>query len=173
MLPDETGGRQLLSALKIPATVRPVVDSCCWLLYYELRPVMDSCCHSYIICWDRWKTAATLNLAGPVVESRCSFHNNHDDKKCRQYKLLGIYLDEYLSLDYHVDTVCNKMNRSLYCIKQAKNNFSTHALKSLSFALVHTHLTYCPIIMRCTSKSNINRILKVQKKAIRIITNSN
>ncbi len=44
------------------------------------------------------------------------YHNNHDDKKCRQYKLLGVYLDEYLSLDYHVDSVCNKMNRSLYCI---------------------------------------------------------
>jgi hypothetical protein len=41
------------------------------------------------------------------------------------------------------------------------------------FKWVHSHLTYCPIIMSCTSKSNINRILKVQKKAIRIITNSN
>jgi hypothetical protein len=100
------------------------------------------------------------------------YHINHEDKNCRQYKLLGIYLDEFLSLDYHVDYVCNKMNRSLYCIKQAKNNLSLQSLKSLYFALVHSHLTYCPIILSCTSKTNLNRILRVQKKAIRVITNS-
>ncbi len=41
------------------------------------------------------------------------YHNNHKNKNCRQYKLLGIHLDEYLSLDYHVDNICNKINRSL------------------------------------------------------------
>jgi hypothetical protein len=44
------------------------------------------------------------------------YHNNHENKNCRQYKLLGVSLDEYLSLHCHVDSVCNKMNRSLYCI---------------------------------------------------------
>jgi hypothetical protein len=39
------------------------------------------------------------------------YHNNHENKSCRQYKLLGVYLDEYLTLDYQVDSVCNKMNR--------------------------------------------------------------
>jgi hypothetical protein len=46
-------------------------------------------------------------------------------------------------------------------------------MKSLYFALVHSHLTYCAIILSCTNKTNINRVIKVQKKAIRIITNSN
>ena len=40
----------------------------------------------------------------------------------------------------------------------------------LYFALFHSHLTYCPIILSCTSNSNINRILKLQKKAVRTIT---
>jgi hypothetical protein len=43
------------------------------------------------------------------------YHNNHDNKNCRQYKLLGIYLNEYLSLDYHINYVCSKLNRSVYC----------------------------------------------------------
>jgi hypothetical protein len=97
------------------------------------------------------------------------YHNNHKNKNCRQYKLLGIHLDEYLSLDYHVDNICNKINTSLYCIKQAKNTLSLHALKRLYYALIHSHLTYYP---SCTSKNNINRITKVQKKAIRVITHS-
>jgi hypothetical protein len=68
--------------------------------------------------------------------------------------------------------MCKKINRALYCIKQAKNNLSLQALKALYYALVHSHLTYCPIILSCTSKNNINCIAKIQKKAVRIITYS-
>jgi hypothetical protein len=38
------------------------------------------------------------------------YHINHADKNCGQYKLLGVYCDEYLSLDAHVETLCNKLN---------------------------------------------------------------
>jgi hypothetical protein len=38
------------------------------------------------------------------------YHNNHVDKNCQQYTLLGVYLDEFLSLDAHGDSLCNKMN---------------------------------------------------------------
>ncbi len=61
---------------------------------------------------------------------------------------------------------------SVQSIKQTTNNLSLHALISLYFGQVYAHLTYCPIILSCTNKSNINCILKVQKKAICIITYS-
>ncbi len=86
-----------------------------------------------------------------IIPLECC-HNSHENKNCRQYKLLGIYLDECLSLDHHVDYECNKRNRSLYCIKQAKDNLSQQALKSLYYALVHSHLTCCPIFLSCTSQ---------------------
>jgi hypothetical protein len=41
----------------------------------------------------------------------------------------------------------------------------------LYFALVHSHLSYCPIITSCASSKNIQKISRVQKKAIRIISN--
>ncbi len=101
------------------------------------------------------------------------YHDNHEDKNCRAYKLLGILFDEHLSFNNHVNYLCNKLSRSIYCINQAKNFLTLPALKSLYFALVHSHLTYCPVIISCTSNSNITRIFKLQKKAIRIITRSN
>ena len=54
----------------------------------------------------------------------------------------------------------------------AKNNVNLSGLKSLYFALIHSHLSYCPIILSITSKSNLTKLEKVQKKAMRIITNS-
>jgi hypothetical protein len=45
-------------------------------------------------------------------------HSNHDDKKSRSYKLLGVLLDEILSLDYHVDNLCSKLNSVTVLDKQ-------------------------------------------------------
>ena len=100
------------------------------------------------------------------------YHSNHisDDKKA--YKLLGILLDEHLTLDFHVNQLLKKLSKSLYCINMAKNNLNPPGLRSLYFALIHSHLSYCPIILNCLSKTNITKLGKIQKKAVRIITKS-
>jgi hypothetical protein len=100
------------------------------------------------------------------------YHDGHNLKECRAYKLLGVYLDEHLTLDTHTNHIVNKLTRSIYCIKQAKHIIPSNGLKSLYFALIHSHLTYCTSLMSCLSVKNINRIGKIQKKAIRIVTNS-
>ena len=56
------------------------------------------------------------------------YHDKHEQKECRAYKLLGIYLDEHLSLDVHVNHIVSKLTRSLYCIKMAKNNLNYQGL---------------------------------------------
>jgi len=100
------------------------------------------------------------------------YHNQHLNSDCRAYKLLGILLDEHLNFDLHVNNLCKKLSRSMYCIKMAKNNLNPPGLRSLYFALIHSHLSYCPVILNCLNKSNFNRLEKIQKKAIRIITES-
>jgi hypothetical protein len=100
------------------------------------------------------------------------YHNNHEDNNSRAYKLLGIYLDEFLTLDYHVSHLTKKLNRSLYCIRMAKNNLKYEGLRALYFALIHSHLSYCPVILNCLSLTNKGKLFKLQKKAIRTITGS-
>ena len=99
-------------------------------------------------------------------------HNNHPNQDCRAYKPLGIHLYENLSFNYHTNFLCNKLTRSLFCIRRAKNLLTPAALKSLYFAFIQSHLYYCPIILSSTSQQNFNQIKLVQKKAIRTITNS-
>jgi hypothetical protein len=100
------------------------------------------------------------------------YHDNHASSECRSYKLLGIFLDEHLTLDSHVNHICSKLTRSLYCIKQAKHTIPLTGLRSLYYALIHSHLTYCTLILNSITAANRNRIEKVQKKAIRIATGS-
>jgi hypothetical protein len=100
------------------------------------------------------------------------YHNNHVKPDCRAYKLLGIYLDETLSSNYHTNFLCNKLNRSLFCMRRAKNLLTPTALKTLYYAFIQSHLNYCPIILSSISQQNFNQIKLIQKKAIRIITGS-
>jgi hypothetical protein len=93
-------------------------------------------------------------------------HKNHNDKNKRAYKLLGVYMDENLSLDYHIEYLIKKLNKSMFCIRSAKNFLNKTGLRSLYFALIHSHLSYCPIILGCTTNSNLNKLFKVQKKPL-------
>jgi hypothetical protein len=100
------------------------------------------------------------------------YHDGHPKPECRAYKLLGIHLDEHLNFNFHTNFLCNKLSRSLFCIRRAKNILTPLALKTLYFAFIQSHLNYCPIILSSISQQNFNQIKLIQKKAIRIVTNS-
>jgi hypothetical protein len=74
-------------------------------------------------------------------------YNENPNESDRSYKLLGVYLDEFLSFDKHVSHICAKLTRSLYCIRRVSNVLSLKALKSLYYALIHPHLLYCSTIL--------------------------
>jgi len=99
-------------------------------------------------------------------------HSKHPDPSKRSYKLLGILIDENLSFEYQINSLRNKLSRSIYIINKAKHFLPNKSLRDLYFALFHSHLTYCPIITGCANKTNLDKIATLQKKIIRIVTNS-
>jgi len=105
--------------------------------------------------------------SGPVLNTLIIDVNNEINKMALWFRA-----DENLTLDKHIKHLANKLSRAMYCIKRPKNALNLKGMISLYYALIHSHLTYCPIILACTSKANITRIHKIQKKALRIITQS-
>ena len=99
-------------------------------------------------------------------------HSNHQDKDTRSYKLLGILLDENLNFDQQTTALHAKLKKSIFVVNKVKHFLPQKALKTLYHSLIHSHLNYCPSIYSCTSKSNLDKLFILQKKAIRIITNS-
>jgi len=98
--------------------------------------------------------------------------SNSTAKELRTYKYLGVLLDENLSFTQHVDYICKKLSRGLFCLKRIKSLVNEKDLKTIYYSIFHSHLLYCSIIIGCTSNSNIKRIVTLQKKAIRILTSS-
>jgi hypothetical protein len=88
-------------------------------------------------------------------------------------KFLGVHLDPKLNFKYHIDKIHSKISRSLYAINTAKHLIDKTALKTLYNSLIHSHLNYCIPIWGSAPKSHLIKLELQQKKAIRIITNSN
>jgi hypothetical protein len=99
-------------------------------------------------------------------------HNNNTNTASRSYKLLGIYLDENLTLNQHFSILSNKLSRALFFLRRVKNLLPPSALLTLYHSLFHCHLLYCPNILGTSSATNISKIAQLQRKAIRIITSS-
>jgi hypothetical protein len=87
-------------------------------------------------------------------------------------KFLGVYLDPKLSFKFHLAQISKKISKSLYIIQSTKNLLSEKSLKSLYYALIHSHLIYGIHIWSCTSANNLAGLVKLQKKSIRIVTKS-
>ena len=96
-------------------------------------------------------------------------HNNGPEKT---FKLLGVLFDEYLTFDEHINHLCSKISKSLFCINRIRNFITLDALKMLYFAMIHSHLMYCINIYSCANSTALNRLKIKQKEAIRAICNA-
>ena len=84
-------------------------------------------------------------------------------------KFLGIYIDPLLSFKFHINSIVSKVSKSLYFFRGVKHFLPAAALKSIYYAIVHSHFIYGIQIWSCTSKNNLNTLFLKQKIAIRII----
>jgi hypothetical protein len=93
------------------------------------------------------------------ILDRIGFGNATPDQQ--SFKLLGVLLDENLTFDPHIKVLLSKLSKSIYIINKVKYFLPFSAQNSLYFALFHSHLTYCPIIAGCATKSNIDKVFKL------------
>ena len=87
-------------------------------------------------------------------------------------KFLGITVDEHLSWNRQVDECCRKLSSAVFALRSlAKECNDRQALLIVYHGLFMSIARYGLIAWGATSESNMYRVLKLQKKAIRIIAN--
>lgn len=82
-----------------------------------------------------------------------------------EFNFLGIVIDETLSWKPHLNKICTRISRSVGVIKRLSKTLPTHTLITLYNSLILPHIRYGILAWR----SNITRIRKLQKKAVRAI----
>ncbi len=82
-------------------------------------------------------------------------------------KLLGVHINNNLSWENHINSVLSKVNRNIVHLRRIKSYLTVDVRQMFFNANILPHLDYCTIIWG--NSPHINKLLKAQKRAARVI----
>uniref|UniRef100_A0A1B6F213 Reverse transcriptase domain-containing protein n=1 Tax=Cuerna arida TaxID=1464854 RepID=A0A1B6F213_9HEMI len=113
-----------------------------------------------------FSTRQTKTATNPKIEI-----DGKSISKVDHIKFLGLLIDNNLSWNLHAEKVISKTSSGIYALSRLKPFFDAESLKTVYFAYIHSIISFGISLYGATSISNLDAILKLQKKAIRIILN--
>ena len=84
-------------------------------------------------------------------------------------KYLGVYIDSHLRWDYHIDFIAPKLTRALGMLTKIRHFVDFNTLRSVYFGIFSSIMLYAAQIWGQISSKNVNRIIRLQDNAIRIL----
>ena len=103
----------------------------------------------------------------------CIHTNGSTIKQVKQKKILGIIIDNELRWAEHADKQCKKLSSAIALLRKAKPYVPHNDLLRIYNSLVVPYFIYCSVVWNDGSKTNLDKLYKMQKRAARIITGSN
>ena len=97
--------------------------------------------------------------------------NNIIIERVSHFNFLGIMLSYNMTWDAHINHISKKISKAIGILYQLKHIYPQRILFTLYTTLIVPHLNYCLILWGSYIKEN-HRPHLLQKKALRIITNS-
>ena len=88
-------------------------------------------------------------------------------------KLLGVTVDNHLSFKMHIENTLKKCNSLLYLLLRIKSFLNLDTRKLFFNAYILPHIDYCCTVWGNSSMFMLDKILKFQKRAARIILDKN
>ena len=94
--------------------------------------------------------------------------NGDKIERIDNFNFLGVLIDKHISWKYHTEMSSNKISKNCGVLSRLKNYLPLFILRTIYFSMVHSHLNYGLFAWGFDS----NRIIKLQKRCVRIITRS-
>ena len=86
-------------------------------------------------------------------------------------KLLGIEIDNKLSFEQHISTLCNKASNILNLIRRIQKLMGFKENKVLLNSFVYSNFDYGHVVWHFCSSISLYKIKKIQEQALRILHN--
>ena len=96
--------------------------------------------------------------------------DNKDIKEMKSIKYLGVYIDCHLKWKEHILEVSKKLARGIGILLKLRHFVNLASLVQVYYFITYSFLTYGIIVWGNTYSSNLQPLIILQKKAIRIIT---
>jgi hypothetical protein len=89
--------------------------------------------------------------------------------KVASTKFLGVHVDQHLSWKEHINAISNKIAKNVGILSRTSYLLPTSIRLKLYFSLVYPYLTYCNMVWASTYPSRLQRLVILQKRAVRTI----
>ena len=101
------------------------------------------------------------------------FDNNTNDfteiESTEFVKYLGVIIDSNLTWKYHIDNIAYKISKTIGIIARLRHFVPLSTLNSIYRCSIQPYTTYGIIAWGNTSKKYLDKILKLQKRALRLM----
>ena len=82
---------------------------------------------------------------------------------------LGICIDENLTFDEHVNNICLKASRQISALQRLTGFIDMPGRKAIYNSFIVSNFNYCPLVWFFTSRESINKMQKIQERALRFV----
>lgn len=96
--------------------------------------------------------------------------NGENVKRVSSTKFLGVIVDEHLKWYEHIKLIKNKISKGIGLLCKARKVLNISTILNMYYTFVYPYLTYCIEVWGSASECAMQSILKMQKRAVRIIT---
>ena len=86
-----------------------------------------------------------------------------------QVKLLGIFIDDKLRFNSHVDLKCENAANKISALRRIRSCISLKTAKALCNAYIFSNFNYCPLIWMNFVKGNNTKMEKIQRRALSVV----
>lgn len=90
-----------------------------------------------------------------------------------EVQYLGIKLDQYLTLNKHVDFICKKLGKKIGYFNRISNKLSERTRGLVYNTIIYPQFTYCISLLIYCRKEDISRIQILQNRVMRILLGCN
>ena len=87
-------------------------------------------------------------------------------------KFLGVIIDKKLTWKERIALTSGKIFRGIGMVMKARNYLNKSGLITIYCSFIYPYLTYCNRIWGCTYKTNVQRLVTLQNRIVRIISHA-
>ena len=99
--------------------------------------------------------------------------NGNEIQRKESIKFLGVLLDENLNWKEHIKCTENKISKNIGILYKAKPFLTKECMLSLYYSYIHPYINYGNIAWASIYKTNLQKVHRLQKRAIRLVFNKN
>ena len=124
-----------------------------WYKYNYLKPNPDKW---HLILSERGSNSY-LNINGKYIFNR------------ENEKILGVYFDNKLNFDYHINKLCKKASQKLHALARVSVFMSCRQKKQIMNAFITSQFGYCQLIWMFHNRKMLKQINRIHERTLRIV----